>query len=159
MLGKVMIDRLFEWLKEGGQDLSRGQDELQLAVAALLLEAAVVVDSRFDETERNAILRILERRFGLAAADAEAVLATAKARLENSAQLFRFTSTINERLARERRVEVIEMLWQVAYADRVLDPLEDSLLRRVAGLIDVSDRDRGDAKLRVMRQLGLDQPE
>ena len=154
-----MIDRLFEWLKEGGQDLSRGQDELQLAVAALLLEAAVVVDSRFDETERNAILRILERRFGLAAADAEAVLATAKARLENSAQLFRFTSTINERLARERRVEVIEMLWQVAYADRVLDPLEDSLLRRVAGLIDVSDRDRGDAKLRVMRQLGLDQPE
>src|SRR5690348_3394820 len=159
MLGKVMIDRLFEWLKEGGQDFSRGQDELQLAVAALLLEAAVVVDSRFDETERNAILRILERRFGLAAADAEAVLATAKARVENSAQLFRFTSTINERLARERRVEVIEMLWQVAYADRVLDPLEDSLLRRVAGLIDVSDRDRGDAKLRVMRQLGLEQPE
>ena len=154
-----MIDRLFEWLKEGGQDLSRGQDELQLAVAALLLEAAVVVDNRFDETERNAILRILERRFGLAAADAEAVLATAKARVENSAQLFRFTSTINERLARERRVEVIEMLWQVAYADRVLDPLEDSLLRRVAGLIDVSDRDRGDAKLRVMRQLGLAQPE
>ena len=154
-----MIDRLFEWLKEGGQDLSRGQDELQLAVAALLLEAAVVVDNRFDETERNAILRILERRFGLAAADAEAVLATAKARVENSAQLFRFTSTINDRLPRERRVEVIEMLWQVAYADRVLDPLEDSLLRRVAGLIDVSDRDRGDAKLRVMRQLGLDQPE
>ncbi|HXS41729.1 MAG TPA: TerB family tellurite resistance protein [Stellaceae bacterium] len=154
-----MIDRLFEWLKEGGQDLSRGQDELQLAVAALLLEAAVVVDNRFDETERNAILRILERRFGLAAADAEAVLATAKARVENSAQLFRFTSTINDRLPRERRVEVIEMLWQVAYADRVLDPLEDSLLRRVAGLIDVSDRDRGDAKLRVMRQLGLAQPE
>ena len=154
-----MIDRLFEWLKEGGQDLSRGQDELQLAVAALLLEAAVVVDNRFDETERNAILHILERRFGLAAADAEAVLATAKARVENSAQLFRFTSTINDRLPRERRVEVIEMLWQVAYADRVLDPLEDSLLRRVAGLIDVSDRDRGDAKLRVMRQLGLAQPE
>ena len=154
-----MIDRLFEWLKEGGQDLSRGQDELQLAVAALLLEAAVVVDNRFDETERNAILRILERRFGLAAGDAEAVLATAKARVENSAQLFRFTSTINDRLPRERRVEVIEMLWQVAYADRVLDPLEDSLLRRVAGLIDVSDRDRGDAKLRVMRQLGLAQPE
>ena len=154
-----MIDRLFEWLKEGGQDLSRGQDELQLAVAALLLEAAVVVDNRFDETERNAILRILERRFGLAAADAEAVLATAKARVENSSQLFRFTSTINDRLPRERRVEVIEMLWQVAYADRVLDPLEDSLLRRVAGLIDVSDRDRGDAKLRVMRQLGLAQPE
>ena len=154
-----MIDRLFVWLKEGGQDLSRGQDELQLAVAALLLEAAVVVDGRFDEAERNAVQRILERRFGLSAEEAQNLLAAAKDRVEGSAQLFRFTSTINERLARERRVEVIEMLWQVAYADRVLDPLEDSLLRRVAGLIDVSDRDRGDAKLRVMRQLGLDQSE
>lgn len=154
-----MIDRLFVWLKEGGQDLSRGKDELQLAVAALLLEAAVVVDGRFDETERNAILGLLQRRFGLAAADAEALLAAAKERVESSAQLFRFTSTINERLARERRVEVIEMLWQVAYADGVLDPLEDSLLRRVAGLIDVSDRDRGDAKRRVLRELGLERPE
>lgn len=154
-----MIDRLFVWLKEGGQDLSRGQDELQLAVAALLLEAAVVVDGRFDEAERNAVQRILERRFGLSAEAAENLLGAAKDRVEGSAQLFRFTSTINERLARERRVEVIEMLWQVAYSDGVLDPLEDSLLRRVAGLIDVSDRDRGDAKLRVMRQLGLDQSE
>ena len=152
-----MIDRLFVWLKEGGQDLSRGQDELQLAVAALLLEAAVVVDGRFDEAERNAVQRILEQRFGLSADAAQNLLAAAKDRVEGSAQLFRFTSTINERLARERRVEVIEMLWQVAYTDGVLDPLEDSLLRRVAGLIDVSDRDRGDAKLRVMRQLGLDQ--
>jgi uncharacterized tellurite resistance protein B-like protein len=159
MLGKVMIDRLFVWLKEGGQDLSRGQDELQLAVAALLLEAAVVVDGRFDEAERNAVQRILERRFGLSAEEAQNLLAAAKDRVEGSAQLFRFTSTINERLARERRVEVIEMLWQVAYSDGVLDPLEDTLLRRVAGLIDVSDRDRGDAKLRVMRQLGLDQSE
>jgi len=154
-----MIDRLFVWLKEGGQDLSRGKDELQLAVAALLLEAAVVVDGRFDKTERSAILGILERRFGLAAAEAEDLLAAAKKRVEGSAQLFRFTSTINERLARDHRVEVIEMLWQVAYADGVLDPLEDSLLRRVAGLIDVSDHDRGEAKRRVLRQLGLDQPE
>jgi len=154
-----MIDRLLVWLKEGGQDFSRGQDELQLAVAALLLEAAVVVDGRFDDAERNAVSRILERRFGLSAEAAQDLLAAAKHRVEGSAQLFRFTSTINEQLPRERRVEVIEMLWQVAYTDGVLDPLEDTLLRRVAGLIDVSDRDRGDAKLRVMRQLGLEQPE
>ncbi len=153
-----MIERLFVWLKEGGQDLSRGKDELQLAVAALLLEAAIVVDGQFDENERDTILHMLEHRFGLSPADAQGLLATAKQRVEGSAQLFRFTSTINSRLPRERRVEVIEMLWQVAYADGVLDPLEDSLLRRVAGLIDVSDRDRGDAKLRVLRDLGLERP-
>jgi uncharacterized tellurite resistance protein B-like protein len=47
------------------------------------------------------------------------------------------------------------MLWEVAYADGVLDPLEDSLLRRVGGLIDVSDHERGEAKQRVLRRLGL----
>lgn len=158
MLRNVMIERLFGWLKEGGQDLSQGKDELQLAVAALMLEAAVVVDGRFNEGERGTILKVLERRFGLTAAAAQELLAGAQRKVENSAQLFRFTSTINGRLTRERKIEVIEMLWEVAYADGVLDPLEDSLLRRIAGLIDVSDRDRGAAKQRVLRRRGLAQP-
>jgi len=155
MLGKAMIDRLFDWLKEGGQDLSRGKDELQLAVAALLLEAAVVVDGQFDARERAVIQDLLARRFDLPASDAQATLAAAEQRHNASAQLFGFTSTINNRLSRERKIDVIEMLWEVAYADGVLDPLEDSLLRRIGGLIDVSDRERGEAKQRVRQRLGL----
>jgi uncharacterized tellurite resistance protein B-like protein len=155
MLGNRMIDRLLGWLKEGDQDLSRGKDELQLAVAALLLEAAMVVDGRFDERERAIIRGILQQRFGLSSADAQELLAAAERRVEGTAQLFGFTRTINRRLARERKVEVIEMLWEVAYADGVLDPLEDSLLRRVGGLIDVSDHERGEAKQRVLRRLGM----
>jgi len=53
MLGQgTMIDRLFAWLKDGETALPQGGDELQLAVAALLLEAAVVVDGDFDPHER-----------------------------------------------------------------------------------------------------------
>jgi uncharacterized tellurite resistance protein B-like protein len=47
------------------------------------------------------------------------------------------------------------MLWEVAYADGVLDPLEDVLLRRLGGLIDVSDHERGAARLRVLARLGI----
>jgi uncharacterized tellurite resistance protein B-like protein len=155
MLGNRMIDRLLGWLKEGDRDLSRGKDELQLAVAALLLEAAMVVDGRFDERERAIIRQILQQRFGLSSTDAQELLAAAERRVEGSAQLFGFTSTINRRLTRARKIEVIEMLWEVAYADGVLDPLEDSLLRRVGGLIDVTDYERGEAKQRVLRQLGM----
>lgn len=154
MLGKAMIARLLEWLKEGGEDLSRGTDQLQLAVAALLLEAAMVVDGGFDERDRAIIKRILEQRFGLSPSDALELLAAAEKRVEES-QLFAFTSMINARLAHARKIEVIEMLWEVAYADGVLDPLEDSLLRRVGGLIDVSDHERGEAKQRVLRRLGV----
>ncbi|HLI22314.1 MAG TPA: TerB family tellurite resistance protein [Stellaceae bacterium] len=149
------MDRLFAWMKEAEGNIARGGDELQLAVAALLLEAAVAVDGRFDPQEREVVRRVLQRAFSLSTEDAQALVAAAERRVEVSAQLFGFTSTINERVSRERKIEIIEMLWEVAYADRVLDPLEDTLLRRIAGLIDVSDHERGEAKRRVLQRLGL----
>jgi uncharacterized tellurite resistance protein B-like protein len=156
MLGQdTMMDRLFAWLKDSETALSQGGDELQLAVAALLLEAAVVVDGDFDPHEREIVLRVLQRCFSLSVEDAQLLIAGAERRVELSSQLFGFTSTVNGRLSRERKIELIEMLWEVAYADGVLDPLEDTLLRRIAGLIDVSDHDRGEAKRRVLQRLGM----
>jgi uncharacterized tellurite resistance protein B-like protein len=153
-----MFDRLRAWLEDGGQAQTGGRDELQLAVAALLIEAARV-DDALGEAERTVIARLLERRFGLGAVEAQMLENAAEQRAERSAQLFGFTQTVNERLPRERRIELIEMLWEVAYADGVLDPLEDTLLRRVGGLIDVSDHERGAARLRVMERLGIREPE
>ena len=152
-----MMDRLFAWLKDGGGNVGAqgGTDELQLAVAALLLEAAVVVDGHFEPHERQVVRSILERAFSLTPDAARDLTAVAERRVEASAQLFGFTTTVNERVSRERKIEIIEMLWEVAYADGVLDPLEDTLLRRIAGLIDVSDHERGEAKRRVLQRLGL----
>ena len=151
-----MMDRLFAWLKDGESDIPRGGgDDLQLAVAALLLEAAVVVDGAFDPHERDIVRGLLQRRFALPPDQAQLLIAAAERRVEMSAQLFGFTSTVNNRLSRERKIEIIEMLWEVAYADGVLDPLEDTLLRRIAGLIDVSDHERGEAKRRVLQRLGM----
>jgi uncharacterized tellurite resistance protein B-like protein len=149
-----MFGRLRAWLEEEGQAQIGGRDELQLAVAALLIEAARV-DDAFGEDERKVIARLLERRFGLGTVEAQMLEDVAEQRVESSTQLFGFTRTINQRLPRERRVELIEILWEVAYADGVLDPLEDTLLRRVGGLIDVSDHERGAARLRVMERLRI----
>jgi uncharacterized tellurite resistance protein B-like protein len=150
-----MMDRLLAWLKDGEDELPGGGDELQVAVAALLLEAAVVVDGDFDPQEREIVRRLLQRCFSLRPEEAQSLVAAAERRVEASAQLFGFTSTVNNRLSRERKIGLIEMLWEVAYADGVLDPLEDSLLRRIAGLIDVSDHERGEAKRRVLQRLGM----
>jgi uncharacterized tellurite resistance protein B-like protein len=147
-----MFAEIKAWLENAGQAAS-GSDDLRVAVAALLVEAAHVDDS-FAASEREAIGRLLERRFGLSAASARELLATAEEVADRSAQLFRFTRVINERLTPEQRVEVIEMMWEVAYADGDLDPLEDTLLRRVGGLIYVPDHERGEARQRVLRRLG-----
>ena len=129
-------------------------DELKLALAALLVEAAHSHD-HFDEQERAVVARLLQRRFNLSPADARALLAAGEAESNRSAELFHLTRIVNERLSAEQRVELIEMLWEVAYADGVLDEYEDSLLRRVGGLIYVPDRERGMARRRVLSRLGL----
>jgi uncharacterized tellurite resistance protein B-like protein len=149
-----MMDRLRAWLTEEHEGLSGDRDTLQLAVAALLMEAAQV-DGSLGEQERAAVQRLLERKFGLSAAASRALAESGERRAEQSAQLFGFTRTINERVPRERRVELIEMLWEVAYADGTLDPLEDAMLRQVGGLIDVADAERGAARQRVMTRLGI----
>lgn len=78
---------------------------------------------------------MLERRFELSHDQARALLAAGEREAGRAAELFHLTRIINERLSFERRIELVEMLWEVAYADGVLDQYEDSLLRRVSGLI------------------------
>jgi uncharacterized tellurite resistance protein B-like protein len=150
-----MIDRLKAWLAEGAKQASGGADELELAVATLLIEAGEVDDGRLGEPERAAVRRILAQRFSLDEAAVGELVALAEQQAERSIQLFGTTQLLNERFPHARRIELIEMLWEVAYADGALDPLEDSMLRRVAGLVDVSDHERGEARLRVLRRLGI----
>jgi uncharacterized tellurite resistance protein B-like protein len=153
-----MIDSIRAWISgsriDGGEK-GRRYDELRVALTALLIEAAYS-DDHFDDVERATIARILERRFGLTAPEVHGLVGEGEAAASESAELFHFTRIVNERLSPEERVELVEMLWEVAYADRVLDEYEDSLLRRVGGLIYVADRERGMARKRVLARLGLD---
>jgi len=155
-----MIDSIQAWISRSGPNSRNtsdpAQSELQLALTALLIEAAYS-DDHFDGPERAVIARLIERRFNLLPSDVRTLLATGEAAATESVELFHFTRIINERLSYEERVELIEMMWEVAYADRVLDEYEDSLLRRVGGLIYVPDPERGIARQRVLRRLGLDQ--
>jgi uncharacterized tellurite resistance protein B-like protein len=139
-------------LLTGDSPASVRPDQLQIAVAALLVHAALM-DDTFDIAERRTIERLLAARFALAPEAVQHLLATAERRAEDSSQLYPFIRLAVERLDEQGRVQLIEMMWEVAYADGVLDPDEDALLRRVAGLLYISDRDRGEARKRVLRRL------
>ena len=76
-----MFDRLRAWLEDTGQAQTGGRDELQLAVAALLIEAARV-DDALGDAERTVIARLLERRFGLGAVEAQMLEDAAEQRAE-----------------------------------------------------------------------------
>lgn len=127
--------------------------ELQVAAAALLVEAASM-DDRFDSSERAKIETLLRTRFGLSQEESEALIETAHGRIAESSQLFGFTRVVNQGFSAEERIELMEMLWQVVYADGRLDDYEANLMRRLAGLVHVSDRDSGEARKRALARLG-----
>ena len=119
-----------------------------------MVEAARL-DGSFSERERAHIQRLLVDRFRLTPWLAGELLARAERSATESVAWQGFTRTIKDALPAEERIGVIEMLWEVAYADGELHDYEASLLRRVAGLLYVGDRESGDARLRVLARLGL----
>lgn len=129
---------------------------LELAAAVLMVEAARM-DETVDPAEQARILALVQDRYHLSQADAAALVEQALSVTEGAAPWQTYTAILKDRLSYEERVQLIEMLWEVVYADGILHDLESSLLRRVAGLLYVSDHDRGAARLRVMEKLGLGQ--
>jgi uncharacterized tellurite resistance protein B-like protein len=151
----AMLDQIIKFLT--GPDLTRpsqADEGPRLAIAALLVEAAKS-DGVYRDGERFVVAGLLRRLFGIEEEAAARLVAAAEQALDQSAQLFRFTRPIVEQVPPEQRAGIIELLWETVYADRILTADEDSLVRRVAGLLYVSDRDRGAARLRVLKRLGI----
>jgi uncharacterized tellurite resistance protein B-like protein len=150
-----MLDQILKFL--GGPNTTPEAvpgEEPRLAIAALLVEAAKS-DGVYWEGERYVVAGLLRRLFGGGETDAERLVAAAELALAQSVQLFRFTHQICEQVPPDQRVQIIELIWEAVYADRILTPEEDSLVRRVAGLLYVSDHDRGAARLRVLKRLRI----
>lgn len=152
-----MFDRLYAVLRGEAAPKSESQfksNDVQVAVGALLVEAAFR-DDVFETAEREAIKRLLAERFELSPAATEELLQASEKAKSESLELFNFVRKLLKDMDEAQRVGVIEMLWEVVYADGVLDAHEDAMIRKVAGLLYVSDYDRGAARRRVRQKLGL----
>mgnify|MGYP006424820997 CR=1 FL=1 len=131
-------------------------DDTQCAVAALFVEAAHM-DTSFDEAERATMRDLLAQRFALDTARADALVARGEEIIADANEVYRFTRTIKDSFDHEERVELMQMLWEVVYADGELHSFEANLMRRMAGLVHVSDRENGEARKRALARLGLPQ--
>ncbi|NQU60344.1 MAG: TerB family tellurite resistance protein [Rhodospirillales bacterium] len=147
-----MIERIKALVLGGGGAVPEKAMETDVAAVALLIEAAIM-DGDFGAAERAAIAALIEERFGLAGADVEDLITAGSMAVEKSHQLFAFTRVLKQGFDAGQRQQMIEMLWEVAYADGVVHDYEANLVRRVCGLLHVSDRDSGAAKKRVLAKL------
>jgi len=153
-----MLDRIKAFLNvPAADDGHRRFDDIEVAVAALLVRAATT-DAAFGVEEREAIRRIVAETFKLGPWDVDRLIAAAEGEEAETMDLFRWAQTIKRAYEEKERVALIEKMWEVVYADGVLDDFEANLLRRVAGLIYVPDRESGQARQRVMVRLGIRSP-
>jgi uncharacterized tellurite resistance protein B-like protein len=129
------------------------ENDSAFALAVLLIDVARS-DDRVVDHEEGVIERALAQRFDQDQSEVTRLVKAAEEGALRATDLFQFTQVVVNNFSEDERIGVIEMLWDVAYSDGVLTGDEDGLIRRVAGLIYVSDRDRGDAKLRVRERLG-----
>ncbi|MEG4645626.1 putative tellurite resistance protein B-like protein [Paracoccus pantotrophus] len=146
-----LLSRLFA-VRPDSPHLS-GQDA-EVAIASLLVRLART-DDHYGTAERQRIDQVLARRRGLGAAEAAERRAAAEMIEAEAPDTVRFTRIIKERVELQERQEIVAALWEIAYADGARSADEESLVRLVAGLLGVNDRDSALARQRALDDLGL----
>ena len=154
-----MINRVKAlFLDRGGGPEARGaghsHEELQIAAAALMVEAAQL-DDDFDARERAKIRDLVTERFGLDPEESEGLIEVAEERVARASHLYGFTRIVKSAFTQDERIELMEMLWEVVYADGELHHFEANLMRRLAGLLQIPDRDSGLARKRALERLDI----
>ena len=126
----------------------------KLAAAALMVEVALQ-DGQFDASERSAIEKSLTQKLNLSTDDAKELLELAEDKQNQSVQILSFTKEIKNHFDDQGRAHIMEMLWEVVFSDGEEDNYESNLMRRIAGLLYISDKESGDIRKKVMRDLNL----
>ena len=124
------------------------QDKKSILIAALLIHAAKI-DENYEESEKKIIKRALEELNSLSENETEEIMREAEKKEQESNQIIEFTKEIKKN-PMEFRLKIIEILWKIVYSDGTSDNYESNLIRRVCGLLYISDQDSGKIKLKVM---------
>lgn len=144
----------FQTSSKSAEDKNAVSIELAGLVTALMVEAAAV-DGQIGAAETQLIADCVSSQFDLADDEMTQILDHALDEADNRIELHSLISRLRNKSDYEERIGVIEMVWMVVLADGRLDKIERQLMRRLAGLLFVSDVDSGLAARNARQLLGL----
>nr|WP_255720199.1 TerB family tellurite resistance protein [Acuticoccus kalidii] len=113
----------------------------RLSVAAILVHI-VAVDGVVTEDEKRRLREVLSQHYALSPKETEELVEEATQRDDEAVDLYSFTSVLKRELDEDGRREVVELMWEMVYADGEVSEFEDNIVWRVAELIGVTSRDR-----------------
>ena len=150
-----MIKSLKEFFERNEQGADSGALEtgnrVELAAAVLMLEISLA-DSSIDDEELVIIKNALVNVFHMDAKQVSELIDLAQKEVDLAVSLHDFTRLLNEKLSMAERLQVVELLWQVAFADAVLNKYEEYYIRKIAGLLYIPHTDYLKTKHKVVAE-------
>lgn len=157
LLSGIMLDRLKNLLREvrrpEAASAALTRDDPRVAAAALFFHV-VDADGVVSQSERERMREVIGAAYSLNGAELDRVMRAGEKADEEAIDLYAFTSTLKRSLDVEKRVEFVELLWEVVYADGERHELEENVVWRIAELLGVSARQRVWARQRVEGDMG-----
>ena len=126
-------------------------NDKNILVASLLVHAAKM-DENYTDLEKKIIIKALVDLNNVSKDQAEELIKDAEKKEKESNQIIEFTSEI-KKYSMEYRLNIIEIIWKIVYSDGTSDNYESNLIRRICGLLYVSDKDSGIIKTKVQKSL------
>ncbi|MET4801835.1 TerB family tellurite resistance protein [Bradyrhizobium sp. LB11.1] len=152
-----MLDGLRQFIADivapQAQDRAFGDSDYRLAATALLVHV-VSLDGRPTQGEQRKLHNLIESHFGLDQGTADRLIADATQVEGEAVDLYHFTSVIMRSLDEEGRKRIVQMMWELVYADGQVTEFEDNVVWRASDLLGISQRDRIDLKHAVADRAG-----
>ncbi len=139
-------------LMAGPNETPKSQDEELRLIAAALLFRAVYVDGSAEQGEIDMVRRIILDEFGLDDVETDKLMHEAEVSAKDAGDLYGWTKRVNANYSMDEKIYLMQKLWQVVLTDDHIDAHESAMMRRLAGLIYVSDSD-----VAYARQAALDE--
>ena len=135
---------------QNSQEDDNENKDLEL-LCGLMIEAAYT-DGKVDAGELNKIKLSLINIFSEDPKEVDLFLEKAEANKNNSKSLHHYTSFINKNFDDKKKILIIEALWEIVLSDGEIHDFESNLIRRLAGLLYISDVDSGNARKRALNK-------
>ena len=146
-----MFDKLKSIFDKKIEEENEQFDTVQIAISTLMIQTAVY-DGVFDEQEKSEILELIKRYFNFNEDQKLSLFKIAMKVNDDSNDMQQFTRVLNDNLSEEEKLNIIEMLWKIIISDGHIDDYENALIRKISGLLYISDRDVGQIKKKLITQ-------
>ena len=129
------------------KEKKENSNDKNILIIALLIHAARI-DENYTEIEKKIIKKTIIQLNQVSPNEAEKLLKIAEKKEEESNQIIEFTREI-KKYSMEFRLKIIEIIWKIVYSDGASDNYESNLIRRICGLLYITDKDNGIVKMKV----------